>query len=183
MIAPETTAPDITIRAATPADIPAIAEIYADAVRRATATFETEPPDVAEMTRRFERLTDGHFPYLAATRDGVLLGYAYAGPYHARPAYRFTVEDSVYIAPHARRSGVGRRLLSELIVRCEQSGFRQMVAVIGDSANAASIALHRSTGFQMAGSLGNVGYKFGRWLDAVLMQRALGEGAASIPRD
>lgn len=172
---------DIVVRAAMPADLPAITAIYADAVRHGTATFEIDPPDIAEMTRRFERLSAGRFPYLVATREGVLLGYAYAGPYHVRPAYRFTVEDSIYIASDAQRSGVGRRLLTELVAACEQRGFRQMLAVIGDGGNAASIALHRSVGFRMVGTFADVGYKFGRWLDCVLMQRALGEGANSAP--
>ncbi len=172
---------DIVIRPATPADLPAITEIYAEAVRLGTATFELDAPDHAEMSRRMERLAAGDFPFLAAQRGDELLGYAYAGPYHLRPAYRFTVEDSIYLAPGAQRSGVGRQLLSELIASCEQRGFRQLVAVIGDSANAASIALHRSAGFRVAGTLTDVGYKFGRWLDCVLMQRALGEGASSAP--
>ena len=172
---------DIVIRAATSADLPAITEIYAEAVRLGTATFELDPPDQAEMGRRMERLAEGSFPYLVALRDGELLGYAYAGPYHVRPAYRFTVEDSIYLAPSAQRSGVGRLLLTELIARCEQRGFRQVVAVIGDTANAASIALHRSTGFRMTGTLTDVGYKFGRWLDCILMQRTLGDGGSSAP--
>jgi L-amino acid N-acyltransferase YncA len=172
---------DIVIRAATPADLPAITAIYAEAVRLGTATFELDPPDKVEMSRRMERLVAGGFPYLVATRDGELAGYAYAGPYHSRPAFRFTVEDSIYLAPGVQNQGIGRQLLAELIKVSEQRGFRQMVAVIGDSAHAASIALHRSAGFRMVGTLADVGYKFGRWLDSVMMQRALGEGASSAP--
>ena len=150
-------------------------------MRHGTASFELEPPDEAEMGRRMRALLDGGFPYLAAEAEGELLGYAYAGPYRTRPAYRFTVEDSIYIEPHAQRRGVGRALLDRLIVESEARGFRQMIAVIGDSAQAASIELHRAAGFRMVGTFENVGFKFGRWLDSVLMQRALGPGATTIP--
>jgi len=173
--------PAPTIRPATLADIPAITRIYADAVTHGTASFELEAPDEVEMTRRMEALLDGGFPYLAAVSGSELLGYAYAGYYRTRPAYRFTVEDSIYIAPQAQRRGVGRALLERLIAECEQRGFRQMLAVIGDSANAPSIELHRAAGFRMIGTFEHVGYKFGRWLDSVMMQRALGEGSASGP--
>jgi phosphinothricin acetyltransferase len=172
---------DIAIRAATPADLPAITAIYAEAVRLGTASFELDPPDEAEMGARMQTLTAGGFPYLVAVRGGELLGYAYAGPYRLRPAYRFAVEDSIYVAPKAQGLGVGRQLLAALIAESEQRGFRQMLAVIGDSANTASIALHRSAGFYMVGTFADVGYKFGRWLDSVMMQRALGEGASSRP--
>jgi L-amino acid N-acyltransferase YncA len=170
-----------TIRPATLADIPAITRIYADAVKHGTASFELEPPDQAEMTQRMSALLDGGFPYLAAESGGELLGYAYAGYYRTRPAYRFTVEDSIYIAGEAQRRGVGRALLDALITESEKRGFRQMLAVIGDSANTASIELHRAAGFRMVGTFENVGYKFGRWLDSVMMQRALGDGAARDP--
>jgi phosphinothricin acetyltransferase len=169
------------IRPATLADIPAITRIYANAVTHGTASFELQPPDEAEMKQRMTALLDGGFPYLAADAGGELLGYAYAGYYRTRPAYRFTVEDSIYIAPQAQRRGVGRALLDALIVESEHRGFRQMLAVIGDSANAASIELHRAAGFRMVGTFENVGYKFGRWLDSVMMQRALGPGAKSDP--
>ncbi len=172
-----------TIRSAIPADIPAITEIYAEAVNHGTATFELEPPDAGEMRRRFDELHCGGFPYLVAEVDGRIAGYAYAGLYRARPAYRFTVENSVYLAPAVHRRGIGLALLTELIARCETRGYRQMVAVIGDSANAASIGIHARAGFEMTGTLRHVGFKFGRWLDTVLMQRALGEGGASIPKD
>ena len=170
------------IRPTTPADLPAITAIYEHAVRFGTATFELEPPDVAEMTRRYEALMDDGFPYLVATDGGAVLGYAYAGSYRARPAYRFAVENSVYLDPAAQGRGVGTRLMQALIEESEKRGYRLMVAVIGDSANLASIGVHRRTGFQMVGTLQNVGLKFGRWLDTVLMQRALGEGAGTIPK-
>jgi L-amino acid N-acyltransferase YncA len=170
-----------TIRPATLADIPTITRIYADAVMHGTASFELEPPAQAEMTQRMTALLDGGFPYLAAESGGDLLGYAYAGYYRTRPAYRFTVEDSIYIAGEAQRRGVGRALLDALITESEKRGFRQMLAVIGDSANTASIELHRAAGFRMVGTFENVGYKFGRWLDSVMMQRALGDGAARDP--
>jgi len=173
----------LNIRPATEADLPAITAIYEHAVRYGTATFELDPPDLAEMTRRFRTLADGKFPYLAAELDGGVIGYAYAGPYRPRPAYRFSVENSVYFDPKAQGRGAGKLIMQELIARCEQRGFRQMVAVIGDSANAASIGVHRSTGFRMIGTCENVGFKFGRWLDTVMMQRDLGEGARTVPRD
>ena len=170
------------IRPTTPADLPAITAIYEHAVRFGTATFEIEPPDTAEMTRRYQTLMDGGFPYLVATDGGTVLGYAYAGSYRARPAYRFSVENSVYLDPAAQGRGVGTKLMQALIAESEKRGYRLMVAVIGDSANLASIGVHRRTGFQMVGTLQNVGLKFGRWLDTVLMQRALGEGSSTIPK-
>lgn len=173
--------PDPTIRPATLADIPAITEIYAEAVHHGTATFELTPPDIAEMTRRFDELRRGGFPYIVATIEDRVAGYAYAALYRARPAYRFTVENSVYLAPDSHRRGIGLALLTELIAQCEQRGYRQMVAVIGDSANAASIGVHARAGFEMTGTLRNVGFKFGRWLDTVLMQRALGDGGGTTP--
>jgi len=175
------TMPSLAIRSATPADIPAITRIYAHSVRTGTASFELEPPDEAEMTRRMQALLDGGYPYVAAEIDGGLAGYAYAGPYRPRPAYRYSVEDSIYIDPHAQRKGVGRGLLENLIEECTRRGFRQMIAVIGDSAQTPSIELHRALGFRMIGNIENVGYKFGRWLDSILMQRALGPGATTKP--
>ncbi|WP_424628955.1 N-acetyltransferase family protein [Bradyrhizobium sp. SYSU BS000235] len=169
------------IRSAAPADIPAITRIYDHEVRTGTATFELTPPDVAEMTRRFTSLQEAGFPYLVATLEGHVVGYAYAGPYRPRPAYRFTVENSVYLAPASHRRGIGTALMIELIAQSEARGYRQMIAVIGDSANAASVALHTRTGFQMIGTHPDVGFKFGRWLDTVMMQRALGAGATTVP--
>ena len=173
--------PQIAIRRATLADIPAITPIYADAVKHGTASFELDPPDEVEMTRRMKVLLDGGFPYIVAENGGALAGYAYAGPYRARPAYRFTVEDSIYVDPNAQRRGVGRVLLTRLIEESERRGYRQMIAVIGDSANAPSIEVHRALGFRMVGNFENVGFKFGRWLDSVLMQRELGPGAKTTP--
>jgi L-amino acid N-acyltransferase YncA len=172
---------EVSIRPATPADIPAITRIYAHAVRHGTASFELEPPDEAEMTRRQKTLLDGGFPYLVATRDGAVLGYAYAGPYRARPAYRFSVENSVYVAAEAHRRGAGRALMDRLIAESEARGYRLMIAVIGDSAQTPSIALHRAAGFKLVGTFEGVGYKFDRWLDTVLMQRALGKGMSAPP--
>jgi phosphinothricin acetyltransferase len=173
--------PAITIRPAEPRDIAAITRIYDHAVRHGTASFELEPPDDAEMAQRYQRLLAGGYPYLVAELGGEIAGYAYAGPYRARPAYHWSVEDSIYIAPQAHRRGIGRALMDRLIAESEAGGFRQMIAVIGDSANAASIELHRAAGFRMVGTFDNVGFKFGRWLDSVLMQRPLGTGAATVP--
>jgi L-amino acid N-acyltransferase YncA len=172
----------ISIRPAGANDLAAIARIYADAVRHGTASFEIDPPDQAEMTRRFADLRGGGFPYLVAQDEGAVAGYAYAGPYRARPAYRFTVEDSIYVAAPSRRRGIGRALLERLIQEAEGYGFRQMIAVIGDSDQPASIALHAAAGFRIVGTLDGVGFKLDRWLDSVLMQRALGNGATTGPR-
>jgi phosphinothricin acetyltransferase len=171
----------LEIRPATEADLPSITEIYGHAVRYGTATFELTPPDLAEMTRRFRALTDGGFPYFVAVLEGEVVGYANAGEYRPRPAYRFTVENSVYLNPAIHRRGIGLRLMQRLIAECEARGYRQMIAVIGDSANVGSIGVHTRTGFQMIGTHPNVGFKFGRWLDTVMMQRALGEGAVTVP--
>jgi phosphinothricin acetyltransferase len=164
------------IRAARDTDIPEIAEIYGHYVRVALATFETEPPDAAEMARRRQKVLACGLPYLVAELDGHVAGYAYAAQYRPRPAYRFTVENSVYVHPDHARKGLGRLLLTELIAACEAAGCREMVAVIGDSGNAASIGLHAALGFRHVGVLRSVGFKFGRWVDTVLMQRSLGEG-------
>jgi len=171
----------VAIRPAALADIPAITRIYAHAVEHGTASFELAPPDEAEMTRRMQALLDGKFPYLAAELDGRVAGYAYAGLYRTRPAYRFTLEDSVYVAPEAQRRSVGRALLAALIETAATRGFRQMIAVIGDSEQTASIALHAALGFAYIGTLASTGFKFGRWLDTVLMQRALGPGSTTAP--
>ncbi|MGJ4892500.1 N-acetyltransferase family protein [Bradyrhizobium sp. HKCCYLRH3099] len=172
---------NIEIRPTQEADLPAITAIYGQAVREGTATFELDPPDLAEMTRRFRALSDGGFPYVAALLDSEVVGYAYAGPYRPRPAYRFTVENSVYLAPTSQRRGIGMRLMRALIEACEERGFRQMIAVIGDSANAGSVGLHTACGFQMIGTHPSVGLKFGRWLDTVMMQRPLGTGSSDVP--
>ena len=171
----------VSIRSAQPRHLAAITRIYDHAVRHGTASFEIEPPDEHEMARRYEALRAGGYPYLVAEFDGEIVGYAYAGPYRARAAYHWSVEDAIYVAPSAQRRGVGRALLERLIADAEVGGFRQMIAVIGDSANAGSIELHRAAGFRMVGTFDNVGFKFGRWLDSVLMQRALGIGATAVP--
>jgi phosphinothricin acetyltransferase len=172
---------DIEIRPAVAADLPAITAIYDEAVRNGTATFELIPPDLAEMTRRFDALVSAGFPYLVALLDGRVAGYAYAALYRTRPAYRFTVENSVYLDPATHRRGIGTRLLQRLVDDCEAQGFRQIIAVIGDSANAGSIGVHAKTGFQMIGIHPDVGFKFGRWLDIVMMQRAIGGGSQTLP--
>lgn len=177
--------PDLSIRNSRDDDLGPIQAIYAHHVRHGGASFELEPPDLVEMMRRRAEVLRNGFPWLVAAvaengREKVL-GYAYANFFRLRPAYRFTAENSVYIDASARRSGVGRRLLGELIARCEAIGLRQMIAVIGDSRNAASIALHASCGFRFAGLLRASGWKFDSWLDTVLMQRELGAGDRSPP--
>jgi L-amino acid N-acyltransferase YncA len=169
------------LRPATPADVPAILAIYAEQVRHGTASWELDPPDEAEMRRRMDAILSAGYPYLVAELDRVLAGYSYAGPYRPRAGYRFVVENSVYVAPQFQRRGIARLLLAAVIAECERRGFRQMVAVIGDSTNQASIALHRSLGFSHIGTLPAIGFKHGRWLDSVLMQRALGPGADTPP--
>ncbi len=169
------------VRDAREDDLAAIREIYAHHVLHGPATFEEEPPDVEEMRRRFRAVKEKGLPWLAAEVDGAVCGYAYAAPYHRRPAYRHAVENSVYVDRNALRQGLGAALLDELIRLCEEKGLRQMVAVIGDSANAASIRLHERAGFRLVGALQSVGFKHGRWLDCVIMQRALGEGDETLP--
>lgn len=174
--------PQVHIRPAAVTDLPAITAIYRHAVLHGTATFELDPPSLAEMTKRYEALAAAGFPYLVAIMEDVV-GYAYAGPYRPRPAYRFTVENSVYLDPAAQGRRIGTRLMQDLIAASEQRGYRQMIAVIGDSANAASISVHARAGFEMIGTHAAVGFKFGRWLDTVMMQRALGEGGTTTPKD
>lgn len=160
-------------------DIPAIQAIYAHYVATNLATFELEPPGVQQMLARRADILRGAYPYLVARLGGEVAGYAYGSAWRSRPAYRHTVEDSIYVAPGMRQGGVGSALLRELVRQCEQRGFRQMVAVVGDSANTGSLRVHEAQGFARVGTLGCVGYKFGQWVDTVLMQRALGDGAAS----
>jgi phosphinothricin acetyltransferase len=171
----------LTVRDCAPTDIPAIAAIYKHAVLHGLASFELDPPDAAEMGRRRADILAKGYPYLVAEQDGAVVGYTYASTYRARPAYRFTVENSVYVAPDRQRGGIGRALLPALIARCEQADYRLMVAVIGDSANMGSIRLHAACGFAHAGLLPNIGWKHGRWVDSVLMTRALGPGATEPP--
>lgn len=173
---------DPAIRPATPADLDAITEIYADAVTNGTASYELEPPTRAEMARRLEALQDGGFPYVVAESEGRVMGYAYAGPFRPRPAYRFIVENSIYVAPDAKGRGLGRLLLERLIAEAERLGFRQMIAVIGDGhAGSASVKLHERLGFRHGGRLEGSGYKHGRWLDTAFMQLSMNGGAGTPP--
>jgi L-amino acid N-acyltransferase YncA len=169
------------IRSATANDIPAIAGIYAHHVLHGLASFELEAPGAREMALRMAHITGLGMPYLVAEIGGHIAGYAYAGPYRARPAYHYTLEDSVYIHRDFSGRGVGSALMPALIAACEQAGYRQLIAVIGDSANIASIRLHEKFGFGRVGLLSSVGWKFGRWVDSVLMQRTLGPGDHSPP--
>lgn len=162
-------------------DIPAIAAIYAHYIRHSIATFELDAPDAEEMIRRRRDVLSHGLPHLVAERDGAVAGYAYASLYRPRKAYRFAVEDSIYIHPDHVREGFGRILLSALITDCEQAGCRQMIAVIGGADNIPSIRLHEAFGFQRSGVLRGVGFKLGRWVDTVLMQRALGAGDGTLP--
>ena len=171
----------LVVRDAGEHDLAAIAAIYGEHVLHGLASFEEVVPSADEMLQRWRAITERGLPYLVAEADGRIEGYSYAAPYRARSAYRFTLENSVYVAPGRGRGGVGTRLLAELIRRCEGGPWRQMIAVIGDSGNAASIGLHRKLGFDLVGTLSAVGFKHGRWVDSVLMQRPLGEGEASLP--
>jgi phosphinothricin acetyltransferase len=169
----------LLVRPSTPADLVAIREIYALAVTQGTGTFELEAPDLDEMGRRRDDVLSKGLPWLVAEQDGQVLGYAYANHFRPRPAYRFCVEDSIYLHPEARGRGLGRVLLAELVARCQSADARQMLAVIGDSANLASVGVHQALGFERCGLLQAVGWKFGRWLDVVLMQRSLGAGSSA----
>ena len=162
------------VRASLDIDVAAIADIYSHYVRTALSTFEIESPDVDEIARRRADVLSRGLPYLVVEVDGAVAAYAYASPYRPRPAYRFTVEDSIYVHPAHTRKGLGGRLLGALIESSEAAGCRQMVAIIGDTGNAASIGLHQAFGFRHVGVLEKVGFKFGRWVDTVLMQRPLG---------
>jgi len=176
MIGPE-------IRDARASDMAAIAAIYGHHVSHGFGSFEEEAPSAEELERRRQEIRAKGFPYLVAEgAGGTVVGYAYASPYRMRSAYRFTLENSIYVAPESARGGIGRALLAALVERCTSLGYRQMIAVIGDSGNDASIGLHEAMGFVRAGVLRSVGYKRGRWIDCILMQRALGEGDATPPR-
>lgn len=175
--------PSLLIRPSEPADLAAITRIYAHAVNHGTGTFELDAPDEAAMAERRAAVLANGLPWLVAERDGAVLGYAYANHFRPRRAYRFCVEDSIYLDEAARGQGVGRLLLAELLARCEARGARQMLAVIGDSANAGSVGVHRACGFEPVGVLKSAGWKFGRWLDVVLMQRSLGDGDRTDPVD
>ena len=173
--------PGFILRAATQADIATITEIYGHHVRCGLGTFEEVPPTLEEMLRRHNMVTGLRLPYLVAAAGPKILGYAYVAPYRPRSAYRHSVEDSIYVAPDAMRKGIGLALLEELIERCTRSGYRQMIAVIGDSGNAGSVAVHERAGFHRIGIVRDIGFKAGRWVDTVLMQRALGEGGETLP--
>ena len=171
----------LAIRDATEADMQAVQRIYAHYVLNALATFEETPPTLDDLIARRRKTLDLGAPYLVAKASGQVVGYCYAGAYHPRAAYRYTLEDSVYVANGFGGRGVGTALLGALIARCEAGPWRQMVAIIGDSANGGSIALHRRFGFEPLGTLRSVGFKFGRWVDVPVMQRALGPGDGSAP--
>ena len=170
------------VRAASEADMGAVRDIYAHYVLRSLATFEESPPTLEEMLSRRRASVDPGLPYLVAEARGQILGFAYAAAYRARPAYRFAVENSVYVADGSRGQGIGSALLGELIARCERGPWRQMIAVVGDSANSGSIALHKRFGFESIGTLRAVGFKHGRWVDTPILQRALGPGGDEPPR-
>ncbi len=174
---------DLIIRDVTPADLPAISAIYASEVRDHVNTYEYDVPDESEMQRRMQGIIEAGYPYLVAELEGQLLGYAYASSYRARAGYRFTVENSVYVAAGQQGNGVGAALLERLIAECEARGYRQMIAVIGEPANTASIRLHEKFGFQLIGVFRGIAWKHGRWLDTVQMQRALGTGDGEAPAD
>ena len=171
------------MRPAAAADLPAIQAIYAHHVLHGLASFEEEPPPLDELRRRYDDVVKRGLPWLVADFAGIVAGYGYCAPYRARSAYRYALEDSVYVRPDMLGKGVGSALLAELVHRCESLGYRQLVAVIGDSANAASINLHAAFGFLRVGTLRSVGYKFNRWVDSVLMQRVLGSGDGTPPKE
>jgi phosphinothricin acetyltransferase len=173
--------PPLVIRPSTAADLSAITRIYAHAVTHGTGTFELDCPDESEMCRRRDDVLAKGLPWLVGDRGGYVLGYAYANHFRPRRAYRFCVEDSIYLDPSAYGQGVGRLLLAELLAQCEARGARQMLAVIGDAANAGSIGVHRSCGFEHTGVLKAAGWKFDRWLDVILMQKSMGGGSATAP--
>ena len=175
------TAASLLIRPSTPADLPAITAIYGWNVLNGTGTFELEAPDEPEMARRRDDVLIKGLPWLVAERGGAVLGYVYANHFRPRRAYRFCLEDSVYLAADAKGQGLGRLLLAELLSRCEAAGARQMLAVIGDSENLGSIGVHRTLGFEPIGVMKAAGWKFERWLDGVLMQKSLGQGAGTTP--
>lgn len=171
----------VIVRDATEADMAQVQAIYSYYVTRTAASFEEEPPEVEEMIRRRALALERGMPYLVAEDDGEVVGYTYAGPWRPRSAYRYTLEDSIYVAPFVQRRGVGKALLGSLIERCTEMGYRRMIAVIGDSANQSSIALHRSMGFRQEGVLRGVGLKFGRWVDVVMMHRVLDDSVRLLP--
>jgi L-amino acid N-acyltransferase YncA len=172
---------ELSLRDSRDDDLPAVQAIYAHHVMHGTGSFELEPPTLGEMQARRSDVLKNGFPFLVAVSGGTVLGYAYANFFRMRPAYRFTVENSIYLSESACRRGIGKRLLVELMARCEAAGCRQMLAVIGDSANTGSITLHAACGFRFAGSMRSTGWKFDRWLDTVIMQKELGAGDREPP--
>ena len=172
---------DVTIRPSRDDDVAAITAIYGHHVLHGVASFEEVPPDIEEIARRRQAIIERGLPYLVAERDARVVGYCYAGPFRPRIGYRFTLEDSVYVAAGEAGRGIGRRLLDRVVDRCAELGYRQMVAVIGGRETLASIKLHEALGFAHIGVLPAVGFKFGRWIDIVMMQRTLGPGSASQP--
>lgn len=174
-------AAEVLVRDALNSDIPIIQTIYAHYVLRTTASFEEVPPTETQMRARFDAVRSENLPYLVAEIDGEVLGYCYAHAFRPRSAYRYTIEDSIYVAPFVVRQGIGVALMARLIERCTELDFRQMIAVIGNSANLSSIALHRRMGFRQEGVLRGVGLKFGRWMDVVIMHRPLGDASAAPP--
>ena len=171
----------VTVRPATLGDMAAVRAIYAHQVEHGVASFELTAPDEAEMTRRFKAVIEAGLPYLVGEINGLVAGFATAGPYRGRPAYGHSIENTVYVDAAYRGRGMGGALLSALIDACGALGYRQMIAIIGDSGNTASIRLHESKGFRRVGTLQSVGFKHGRWLDSVFLQRALGDGDTSLP--
>lgn len=173
----------LLIRPSRDEDLPAITAIYAHHVLHGTGTFETEPPSIADMTTRRADVLSKGLPYLVAGHDGRLAGFAYGNWFKPRPAYRYSVEDSIYLAPDLRRKGLGRALLAELLTRCETADIRKVMAIIGDSANAGSIGVHRALGFVRVGTIASCGWKFGAWRDVVIMEKTLGAGDTKPPLD
>ena len=173
--------PAVHVRDRRDADMARITEIYTHHVMHGSSSWELSPPDTAEMSRRAAALTEAGYPYLVAEINGQVVGYAYAGAYRPRPAYRNTVEHSIYIDDAVRRGGIGRILLESLIESCTKLGFRQMIAIVGDSQNRQSIEFHEKMGFTHVGKVQDIGYKFDRWMDQIILQRALGPGADSPP--
>ncbi len=171
------------IRPSRDEDIPAITGIYTHHVLHGTGTFETEPPGVADMTARRADVLSKGLPYLVAEQDGKIVGFAYGNWFKPRPAYRFSVEDSIYLAPDLHRKGLGRALLAELLARCEAVGIRKVMAIIGDSANAGSVGVHRALGFTQVGTIASCGWKFGAWRDIVIMEKTIGAGDTQPPLD
>ena len=169
------------VRPAALQDLPAIQSIYAYHVLNGLASFEEQAPSLEEMRRRYEEIMGSGLPYLVAEENGEVLGYGYCSLYRTRSAYRYTLEDSIYVKNGKQGKGIGKAVLTELIARCTALGYRQIIAVIGDSANAGSIAVHANLGFVRAGNLRSTGYKFGRWVDSVLMQLPLGAGDGTKP--